>query len=49
LPENTPMKKRRKKKDRTAKKDALHYPEGSTFNAKTLHLKPQKTMRFSDF
>ena len=32
-----------KKKRRTKKERSVKYPEGSTFNAKTLHLKPKKT------
>lgn len=38
-----------KKKRRTKKERSVNYPEGSTFNTKTLHLKPKKTMRFDEF
>jgi hypothetical protein len=38
-----------KKKRRTKKERSVKYPEGSTFNAKTLHLKPKKTQRFDEF
>jgi hypothetical protein len=37
--------KRRTKKERSK----VSYPEGSTYNAKTLHLKPKKTQRFDQF
>jgi len=36
-------------KKRRLRKDRVNYPEGSTFNAKTEHLKPQKTMKPCDF